>query len=440
MRVAISSEHAALGDCIPRFLGLVGKERWFKRVDHLDTEQHQSPFQWKIVKDYHWLEMAISFQSDVFAKEGRFRPELTDALILTALNFAATTVEVHARLSQVGQRNFEGRLRDGLKAETGYASLYLELDLAQRLMDAGFDVDFADMEATAEFDLLFSRGMFTGEVECKSLSTDAGRQIHRKDFYRFMEAFLPVLKAQRALHQPEVLLITLDGRLSSSISDQAALRTATRIVLEDRAQTILAGHGFELERRDFNAAHFGASTSDTKAFYSACSATFGPNTHVAGGLTEDAGCLVVMRSKREDDTSKPMLEAMRKASGQFSGQRPCFIAIQMHGIEPADLMLPHIRRQAGVLSYALYDHYGSSHVNATYFTGFGAVVASHGIVGTPAFAIPNRKPAFSVGPADASPFLAGISDEAYAAAIRAPLPAPNISTLPINLERDETNG
>ena len=149
MRVAISSEHAALCDYIPRFLGLVGKERWFERVDRLDTEQQNSPFQWKIVKDYHWLEMAISFQSDVLAKEGRLRPELTDALILAALNFAATTVEVHARLSRVGQRNLEGRLRDGLKVETGYASLYLEFDLAQRLMDAGFDVNFADLEATA---------------------------------------------------------------------------------------------------------------------------------------------------------------------------------------------------------------------------------------------------------------------------------------------------
>ena len=213
-----------------------------------------------------------------------------------------------------------------------------------------------------------------------------------------MEALSPALEAQRALHRPELLLITLDGRLSSSIPDQAALRAATRTVLEDRARTTLGGHGFKLERRDFDAAHFRASISDTKAFYSACSATFGPNAHVAGGLTQDAGCLVVMRCKREDDTSKPMLEAMRKASVQFSGQRPAFIAIQIHGIEPADLMLPHIRRRAGVLSYALYDHYGSSHVNATYFTGFGAVGASHGIVGTPAFAIPNPKPAFPVGP------------------------------------------
>ena len=192
---------------------------------------------------------------------------------------------------------------------------------------------------------------------------------NRKDFYRFMEAVSPALEAQRALHQPELLPITLDGRLSSSIRDQAALRAATQTMLEDRAQATLAGHGFELERRDFNAAHFGASITDTKAFYSACSATFGPNTHVAGGLTQDAGCLVVMRCKREDDTSKPMLEAMRKASVQFSGQRPSFIAIQIHAIEPADLMLPHIRRQVGILSYFLYGHYGSSHVNATYFSG-----------------------------------------------------------------------
>ena len=58
MRLAMSSTLAALGGYIPRFVGIVGEERWFKRVDHLDSEQRQSPFRWKIVKDYHWLEPA----------------------------------------------------------------------------------------------------------------------------------------------------------------------------------------------------------------------------------------------------------------------------------------------------------------------------------------------------------------------------------------------
>ena len=431
MRFTLSPELSALGEYIPRFLGLVGKKRWFKRVDHLDTQQQRSPFEWKIARDYHWLEMGISFQFDVLANEGCLQPELTDAPMLAALNFAATTVEVHEQLSKSGRRNVEGRLRDCLKAETGYASLYLELDLARRLMDAGFDVSFVDMEGTAQYDLLIRRDVFTAEVECKSLSADAGRQIHRKDFYRFMEALLPTLEAQLALCRPELVLITLDGRFSSNVRDQSALRATTRRVVEDRAQPTSTGEGFQVERRDFNVADFGGAEYGTKEFYAACTAMFGANSHVAGGIREDAGCLVVMRSKREDDTSKPMLEAMRKASDQFSGKHPAFIGIQLHGVEAADLMLPHVRRQAGILSCALYGRYGGSHINATCITGFGAVVARNGQVGTPGFAILNPKPTFSVDAEDASPFLAHISDEAFAAAIGAPLPAPNISSLPI---------
>lgn len=441
MRISIPHDLAALGEYIPRFLRLIGEDRWFKRADHLDAEQQKSPPRWKIVSDYHWLEMAISFQSDVLAREGHLRSELCDGLTLAALNFAATTVEVHVQLSQLGRQNLEGRLRDGLKAETGFAPLYLELDLAQRLMEAGFDVAFVDMEGAARFDLLFGRGTFAGEVECKSLSADAGRQIHRKDFYRFMEAILPALEAQRALRRREVLVITLDARLSPKVADQVALLATTRSMLAGEARTVLTGDGFKVERQDLNTAIGGASVTDAKALYKACGAAFGPNTHVAGSLTEGGGCLVVMRSKREDDTSKPMLEAMRKAASQLSRERPGFIAIQEHGIDAADLMLPNVRRQAGILSYALYGRYGASHVSATYITGFGAVVARDGTVGTPAFGIPNPKPMFSVGPADAPPFLAHISDQVYAAAIGAPLPAPNISNLPIQrAEHDDAAG
>lgn len=432
MHVATPHDLATLGKYIPRFLALVGEKRWFKRVDQLDAEQQKSAFQWKIVRDYHWLEFGISFQADVLAKEGRLQPELTDALILAALNFAATTVEVHARLSPMGQRKLEGRLRDGLKAETGYASLYLELDLAQRLMDAGFDVTFSDIEGTAEFDLIFSRGEFTGEVECKSLSADAGRQIHRKDFYRFMHALLPALEIQQTHRRREVLVISLDARLSPNTADQAALLAAARSMLSDASRPDFAGDGFTLERRNFDEAFSGAPVSDTKALYKACSEIFGPNTHVAGGVADDCGCLIVMRSKREDDTSKPMLEGMRKAASQLSGERPAFIAVQDHGIEPADLMLPHVRRRAGILAYALYGHYGASHVNATYVSGFGAVVAKNGLVGAPAFAIPNPKPKFQLNPADAPTFLDHISDDAFAAAIGAPLPAPDISHIPFD--------
>jgi hypothetical protein len=429
MRLLLPSNTQELAPHLDRFLDLAGRERWFKRCDQLDADQRRSPFRWKIVSDYHWLEMAIGFQADVLAKEGRLLPELADGLMLAALNFAATAAEVHAQLSLRGRQVLEGRLRDSLKAETGFAALYLELDLAQRLMDAGYDVEFVDMEGNARFDLLFSRDAFAGEVECKSLSADAGRQIHRKDFYRFMEAITPALAAQATLKRQEVLLITLDARLPSHAPDQAVLVKAVSSILRDGTPPADQGRRYRLERHLYAECLGQAPFNDQKAIYEACGAAFGANIHVAGGLMEDGGCLVVMRSGREDDPSKPKLEAMRKAASQFTGERPAFIAVQEHGIEPADLMLPHLRRKAGILSYALFGHYGADHVNATYITGFGAVVARDGRVGTPAFAVPNPKPRFPVSASEAAPFLEHISDFHFAEAIGAPLPAANISIL-----------
>jgi hypothetical protein len=60
-------------------------------------------------------------------------------------------------------------------SDVGFAPLYLELDLAQRVMDSGYDVGLADMDGAAQFDVVFSHRAFVGEVECKTLSADARR-------------------------------------------------------------------------------------------------------------------------------------------------------------------------------------------------------------------------------------------------------------------------
>jgi len=294
MRFSIPNEIDQLAKCLDRFVMLIGRERWFVRACQLDAEQRKSPWLWKIVGDYHWLEMAISYQADVFAKEARLVPELIDVPAMAALNYAAVTVGVHSRLSSRGRQVLEGRLRDALKAETGFAPLYLELDLARRLMEYGYDVQFPDMEGIAQYDLMFSRGKFVGEVECKSLSADAGRQIHRKDFYRFMEAMAPALTTEMDPQRHEALVITLDGRLPSNIGRQEKLLQAMRSILCGREPFVLDGDGFRVERMINPEFLAGASTDDTKSLYEACKVALGQNVHVAGGLGEGGGRVVVM--------------------------------------------------------------------------------------------------------------------------------------------------
>lgn len=429
MRFFVPQDLPAFGGHVAHLLELADKRKWLARADELDREKSISPYRWKIVSDYHWLEMAIAHQYDVLSKAGQLLEAHADTLTRAAVNFAGTVVEVHRRLSPQGQKQLEGRLRDALNATTGFAALYLEMDLAQRLIDQGCDVEFPDLEGRANYDLAFTHEDFIGEVECKSLSADAGRQIHRKDFYRFVDALRPAMERRSAEAPGDLVLITLPGRLSSAQDKQAILVRAAQELLVGKTPAHRSDQLFRLEKYSVEEV-LGTSVHTSEEVQSLCAARFGPNLHIAGELTAPgAGCLVVMRSEKEDDTSAPQLEAMRKAATQFSGKRPAFIAMQCHGVELADLMLPHWRRRVGILSYALYGHYSADHVNATYITGFGAVLMDKGHVGTPAFAIPNPRPRYPATASQASTFLGSISDQEFADAIGLPLPAPNISQL-----------
>jgi hypothetical protein len=423
-----------LATYLPRFLALVGRERWFKRADQLDAEQRRSPYRWKIVADYHWLELAISFQCDVLAKEGRLLPEYADMQIRAGLHFAATVVEVHNALNAKGKKTLTGRLRDALKAETGFAALYLEMDIAQRLAVGGFCLEFPDLDGTGRYDLAFSREGISGEVECKSISADAGRKIHRKDFYRFIEAMAPAFAAQMERSRREVILVELVDRFSANLNEQKQLRHAVTDMLLNGEAGNVAEPPFEITRLDFDHELQGTIITDQVILNAACQKKWGQNCHAAGAITEDTGCLIVMRSKKDDDPSKPLLAAMRKASTQFSGKRPGFIAVQFDEIGPADLMLPHVRRRAGLLSYALFLHYGAEHVNATCFSSFDGLVEHDGNVASPSFCVPNPKPKFPLSSADVPTFLYPIPDQQFADIIGAPLPAPNISYIPFETQ------
>jgi hypothetical protein len=399
MRFHSACDLGELGRAVLKFLALVGNARWRKRVDQLDEEQRASPYRWRIVLDYHWLEMDLAHQAEILMRRGDLDPVQVDSHALVCLRFASAIVSIHEQLSGKGKGVLEGRLRDALKAETGFAALFLEVDLARRLMAMGYDVQWPDMEGTGQFDLLFEKGAFVAEIECKSLSADAGRQIHRKDFYRLVEYISPALDAHLQGTQQFVVSVTLRNRLSPNLGEQEELR---RLVLEslalDAARTTLQTTRLRIERTPLAEALGLARPVTEDDLHAACKRIFGPSVHVAGKLSEHGGCLIVMRSEREDDSSKPLLEAMRKAATQFTGTRPAFVAVQLNELRPQELLLPHVQRRAAILSHALFSHYSQAHVNAAIFSGFNAGVLPGERFGQAGFAVMNSMPGLAVDP------------------------------------------
>ena len=286
------------------------------------------------------------------------------------------------------------------------------MEIALKLMAAGYDVTFADLERSGKHDLDFSVGGFVGEVERKSISVDSGRRIRRKDFYRLMASLEPSLEAHER-GGSGVVVVTLEGRLSPNMASAERLRAAVCGILRKGGPRRTRGKGFRIEWRDYDECFDTALPVDPASMYRLCADVFGANVHVAGVLSGRTR-LLVMRSEREDDTSKPWLEAMRKAATQLSGDRLGFIVVQFQGLATEDLLLRHLRRRAGLLSYALFDHYGANHVNATVMCGYGALVARREDCGVPAYGVPHPKPRYPVDSPLAVPFLDGISDADFA--------------------------
>lgn len=413
MRYSLSTDLTGLAAYLPRFLELAGGDRWRKRAVELTSSGMRSIFNAKIVADYHWLEVDLSKQMVIRESLGHLVPEQIDLPSLSSLYFAGAVVEVHECLTTRGRTVLEGRLRDGLKAETGFASLFLEIEIAQKLIDAGYDVEFSDMEGHAQYDLRFSNESFVGEVECKSLSVDAGRQIHRKDFYRFIDAIGPTISERTIAHAHEILIITLNGRLPADEQRQLELRAAAVQCLRADSPTDVKGSFFTIEREPYHA-HIGEASFETEeVFYKSCRDSFGENCHVSGARTEDAACFVVMRSLKEDDHSKPLLDAMRKAAKQLSSTYPGFIAVQFDDVKPTELNNKSLRHRMGILSNMLFLHHHANHVGAIYFCVYGGLVNSQNGVGTPAFAVPNPAPKFEFDTSLVQPFFGHIPDAEF---------------------------
>ena len=399
----------ALAARLPAFLEMAGETAWWKRVDQLDRDARKSEFQTKIVLDHHWLEMELTAQLSILKAHGRLLSEEILPRSMAALLFAGIVAELSAHLTPTGRVRLAGRLRDALKST--FSGLYLELDLALSLLHEGFDVTFPDLEGEAAWDLSFKRDMTAGELECKSLSADAGRKIHRKDFYRFVDALGPEILKRVKAGSREVLVVTLDERLLPDTASQRSLRSSVAQVLGEQATTTLSGPGFQIDREDLNELHGGKPFTDMHDLYGRCQDRYGGNCQVAGPLSENGGCLIVVRSKREDDPSRAQLDALKKASSQLSGTVPGFIAVQHEEVSPQDLAKRPLRRNAAILAMALFHTEAGKKISAIHHSAYDGFHSAHGIIARPAFVCWN--PNFT-GWTEGLPFASSIPNSEFA--------------------------
>ncbi|MCY4014260.1 MAG: hypothetical protein OXG82_16275 [Gammaproteobacteria bacterium] len=100
------------------------------------------------------------------------------------------------------------------------------MKVASHLMSRGYDVIFHDLEGGRGYDFLAAKEGVSVEVECKHMSGDAGRKIHRKELYRFGDrAALWMRNHLASLTTGLFVRLTIPDRLESGDQYQKALCT-----------------------------------------------------------------------------------------------------------------------------------------------------------------------------------------------------------------------
>jgi hypothetical protein len=251
------------------------------------------------------------------------------------------------------------------------------------------------------------------EVECKSISSDAGRKIHRKDFYRFMVTVTPQIeKRANTANTDDVIVITVSNRFPAGTAEHRELHAAVTGILTRGLEGPINGSYFSVHHDAYSAQFGSMKVSNDREFYARCRVAYGDDCHVFGGTGSGGTCLLVMRSEREDDHSRPLLKAMGQAVTQLSGASAGFICVQFDDIAASDLTTAHFRRRMGLLSQYVLRKPGAAHVAATYFTGYSiATSITPNDVGNAAVCFWNPKSPHFNSPG--MPFRGHISDTTF---------------------------
>jgi len=339
MRFSIDSHAEQLPRLLRLFLEIVGREPWEKRARDIVTQLTQVPVLRDILVERHQIEIEFARLLTEIQDTGRVVTKVDGQGRYELFAFIATVARVFERLSTTGQKRLRGMLRDGLRSEMGLLPLQHEMTVAVHLRSRGFNVEFQDMEGRGGSDYLARRGSVEVQVECKMVSGDIGRMLHRRavaqQFWTIMRAVAVVRLKERGYF----LRVSIPGRLQRNEEMQSGIADLVRRAVEDGSpfeSNILCSvsmQTFDPAGTRFDSGNLKSLTQELARDF--VKTRFGVDGgHILNWLAPGRPIVVVcLQSEQEDEMLDAILNTLkRSAKTQFSASLPAILAVQLHDL------------------------------------------------------------------------------------------------------------
>ena len=361
-----SVEDKELPALLERFVRIAEWDQWSKRLEWLEREVGREGGMGLFWSERCALELAFA---SIWRRYRVRRRRLTrvDAMTpeeLRFLGFATALVRCYEVLSAAGRKRLKGMLQDATNKDDGLGPLAHEMFVATHLVSRGYEVGFHDLEGGSGYDLVASKGGVSVEVECKHISGDIGRQIHRKDLYRLGDRMTPRMVAHLGnLHTGLYLRLTIPGRLHRREEAQEGLCTLL-------GQAMVSGLG----RLEANGCRVELQEFDVAAVADGWASARGVDRgRVAAGLVSHFGLVnknvlvyvqpaksaivVAVESAVEDRVLRAIHRMLRDSSKhQFGGRAPAILCCHLAEVTEEQLVRLREKGEQGIgLDYMTSD-------------------------------------------------------------------------------------
>jgi len=342
MRVSTTVEKNDLPDRFREVFKIIPKDSWYRRPQVLADRERQN----SLLKDYfderYTIERSLVLAVTHWDQWGTFPSVTHSGRYYQLYQFVHVLTSIYPRLSLKGQSRVRGYLKDGLQSDNGLAAFAHELAVAVHLWSADFDVEFTDIEGHTRFDILARRGSIDLEVDCKTVSGDVGRQIHRRRALELFNRIRPAVSRLLEKGRGRTVDIVLPGALHGAEPYMNAVtNVVSDAILQDKSQSIADVADVCLGEFDLHDEPLLLAGAPTQQALENVAARLGhPNSNVIchGNLQQGAAVVVAASSRKPDRVVDGIYRAMKaSAEGQFGGANPALLAIRILDLTMAQL-------------------------------------------------------------------------------------------------------
>jgi hypothetical protein len=346
MRIESRTHRNELPKIFRQLFVIAPLDLWRRRSDELTERERHNPFLGRYFDEKYSVERMFSHVVAYRKSTGRY-PKIhgiQDHEIFKLYSFASALTRVYASLSSQAQARLSGAVRHGLNSEPGLAPVALEMSVATHLSNAGFDVDFVDLEGYQQFDLLARKEGLELEVDCKTASGHVGRSVHRRRALELFRLIQPTLVTQVHQHGTKAIQILIPDSLRGSDEYMRELSELVIQSVQQQQDISIADLGqVKLSDLEIGSGPFlraGEPSEDELA--QIVLNTFGtPNAHaISMHRPGTAAVVAVIQSRRPDKVLDGIYHQLKSsAQRQFSGRNPTLLAVRLTDLTSSQLNL-----------------------------------------------------------------------------------------------------